>query len=442
MICGFMEDYDVVVVGGGPAGIGAAFSAAKLGLKTAILERHFMLGGNWTNGYVLSILGMYTYDGKEKIVGGVADEVVKWLEDYRGTAGKVGNFVPFRPDEMKLALDALSKSYGISVYFGSLVSSVVVENNTIKNVIISSKKGEVNISGKMFIDSSGDADLAFHAGAVTMSGMEGSGMHQEATLPFRIGNIDAAKVIEFSKKNADLVSVVMDGNKLSRIRVTQKLVDEGKKEGLYLPHANSEFLFNTSREGEYVCNATHVDINDFTDGKQMAFAINDARLQVESSLKFLIKWIDGFGEAYLLDSAPSIGLRETRRAVGEYILKENDVMNNARFDDAIARCGHPVEVHDPKLGVIYRHSNGGDGSWYQIPYRAIVVKGISNLFVIGRCLSAEFYAQASARVTGTAMAMGMAAAAASKLAIEKNIKAKDVEISILQKSLKDNGAII
>ena len=89
-----MEDYDVVVVGGGPAGIGAAFSAAKLGLKTAILERHFMLGGNWTNGYVLSILGMYTYDGKEKIVGGVADEVVKWLEDYRGTAGKVGNFVP------------------------------------------------------------------------------------------------------------------------------------------------------------------------------------------------------------------------------------------------------------------------------------------------------------------------------------------------------------
>ena len=437
-----MDDYDIVVVGGGPAGIGAAFSAAKLGLKTAILERHFMLGGNWTNGYVLSILGMYTYDGKEKIVGGIADEVVKWLEDYRGTAGKVGNFVPFRPDEMKLALDAISKNYGISVYFGSLVSSVAVKNNTIDNVIILGKNGKVTISGKMFIDSSGDADLAFHAGAKTMSGMESNGMHQEATLPFRIGNIDAAAVIEFSRKNPDLVSVVMDGDRLSRIRITQKLVDEGKKGGLYLPHANSEFLFNTSREGEYICNATHVDIADFTDGKQMASAINDARLQVESSLKFLIKTIKGFEGAYLLDSAPSIGLRETRRAVGEYVLREDDVMNNARFDDAIARCGHPIEVHDPKLGVIYRHSNGGDGSWYQIPYRAIVVKGIDNLFAVGRCLSAEFYAQASARVTGTAMAMGMAAATASKLAIEKKIKAKDVDISILQKNLKDNGAII
>ncbi|MCL5101881.1 MAG: FAD-dependent oxidoreductase [Candidatus Marsarchaeota archaeon] len=438
-----MEDYDLVVCGGGPAGIGAAFSAANLGLKTAIIERHFMLGGNWTHGYVLSVLGMYTYDGSEKIVGGIADEVVAELKTNGGTKGQAGNFVPFRPDEMKMTLGTLAEKKGIDVYYGSLVKGAKMDGKRIKSLYVSGKTN-IEIKGKFFVDSTGDADIALYSGAKTMAGKENEGWHQEATIPFRIGNVNEEDVILFSVEHPDMVSVKVNENgRLERFRVLPKLVSIAKeKYGLYLPHANAEFMFGTSKEKEFVSNATHVDINDFTNGNEMANAIMDARKQILSSVEFLTSEVHGFEEAYLIDSAPSIGLRETRRAVGEYVLKQDDVLNNARFDDAIAKCGHPIEVHDPKKGVLYTHLKGGDNSWYHIPYRSIVVKDIDNLFVIGRCLSAEFYAQASARVTGTAMAMGQAAASAAKIAIEGELAAKNVPVKALQELLKKNGAVL
>ncbi len=432
------------MVGGGPAGIGAAFSAAKLGMRVAIIEKHAMLGGNWTSGYVLSILGIYTYDGSTKIVGGIADDVVENLKSYGGTKGKSGNFVPFRPDEMKIALGELAKKLKVDVYFNSLVSGAEVNAGIVKSVEFTGKAGIGKIKGKMFIDSSGDADLVHVAGFKTVSGKEGEGWHQEATIPFRIANVNEKKIILFSQKHKDLVSVVVSkSGRLERFRLTPKMIEKAKNEKeLYLPNANSEFMFNTSKDGEFVCNATHVKINDFTDGKEVADEVDDARRQVASSIAYLQKNVSGFDGAYLIDSAPSIGMRETRRAIGEYVLKKADVLGNARFGDAIARCGHPLEIHDPQNGVVYVHLNGGDASWYHIPYRSIVVKGARNLFAIGRCLSAEFEAQASARVTGTAMAMGQAAATASMLAIKEKTPAMKVDIKKLQETLKRNGAII
>lgn len=438
-------DYDIVIVGGGPAGVGAAIAAAKNKLKAAVIERNALLGGNWTNGYVLSILGMYTYDGSEKIVGGVADEVVENLIRYNGTKGHVGNFIPFRPDEMKISLGELLKKLGVDVYFNSLVSGAKVESGRVKSIEITGKAGIKKISAKMFIDSSGDADLVYAAGFNTVSGKEGEGWHQEATIPFRIANVNSDALALFSMAHKDLVTVVVDDfGKLTRIRLTDKLIGKAKSEHeLYLPTSNSEFMFNTSKDGEFVCNATHVQIVDFADGKVLAAAVENARKQIESSIKFLKKYLHGFESAYLMDSAPSIGLRETRRAIGEYVLKREDVLGNRRFDDAIARCGHPLEIHDPKKGVVYVHLNGGDSSWYHIPYGAIVVKGAKNLFAIGRCLSAEFDAQASARVTGTAMAMGHAASAAAAIAIGNKLTSiKNVPIRQLQSRLKKQGAII
>ncbi len=436
--------YDVVVVGGGPAGIGAAFSAARLGLSAAIIERHSMLGGNWTNGYVLSILGMYTYSGNTKIVGGIADYVVERLSKLSGTKGKVGNFIPFRPDEMKLALELASSELGIDKYFGSMATGASIENGLITGIQVTDKSGIKEVKGKVFVDSSGECDVTYLAGLGCMSGRSNDGAHQDATLPFRIGGVDEKKVIEHAKRNPDELSVVLDseGN-VSRIRIMQALVEKAKSAGdLYLPLANSEFLFNTSRRGEFVCNATHVHVNNFGDGAEIARITADARKQAVSSLEFLVKYVGGFENAYLIDSAPSIGMRETRRAIGEYILTKQDVISNARFDDAIVRCGHPVEVHDPEKGVYYVHLNGGDDSWYEIPYRAIVVKGAKNLFAIGRCLSAEFEAQASARVTGTAMGMGQAAATAASIMIEKGITAQQVDVKELQDRLRKAGAII
>ncbi|MGC9011309.1 MAG: FAD-dependent oxidoreductase, partial [Candidatus Micrarchaeia archaeon] len=204
----------------------------------------------------------------------------------------------------------------------------------------------------------------------------------------------------------------------------------------------SIFLFNTSKEGEYVCNGSHSNVTDYRNGKELAISIEEARKQVFSIYNYL-RSIPGFENSYLIDSAPGIGLRETRRAIGDYILKKSDVLGNARFEDKIVRCGHPIEVHDPEKGVYYEHLSGGDDSWYEIPYRAIVAKNLNNLFIVGRCLSAEFEAQASARVTGTAIGMGQAAATASYLMISKNLKsAREVNIKELQEILVKNGAIL
>ncbi len=438
------SNYNVVVVGGGPAGIGAAFSAAKLGLSTAIIERHNMLGGNWTAGYVLSILGIYTYSGKTKIVGGIADDVIEQLKKNKGTNGRVGNFIPFRPDEMKLTLNEITEKLNIKSYYSALVNSVDIEDNVIKSIEFIGKNGANKINGDVFIDASGDADLAYisHTGVMIGNGREK--IHQEATLPFRIANIDESKVRKHANEYPDEITITFDDQgKLSRIRILQKLAVKAIKEkNLYLPHSNNEFLFNTCKQGEFVCNATHVNVTNFADSKIIAEEIENARKQVLSSLNFLIKNIEGFENAYLIDSAPYIGLRETRRAIGEYILKKEEVLNNARFDDKIARCGHPIEIHDSKKGVYYIHSNKGDDSYYEIPYRAIVIKDIKNAFVIGRCLSAEFEAQASARVSGTAMAMGQAAATAAYLMIKQNKSALEININELQKLLKKNGAIL
>ncbi len=438
-----MEDYDIVIVGGGPAGVGAAFTAAKLGLRTAIIERTTLLGGNWTNGYVLSILGVYTYDGSQKITGGIVDEIVAALKERGGARGQSGNFIPFRPDEMKLTLSYLAAKYGVVTYFGSLVTGASVEDNRISSVTVSGKDGTRTLRSKFFVDSSGDADLTYYATSNVIEGKENAGWHQEATLPFRVGNVDEEEVIKFSKAHPDLISVTLRDGRLERLRIMPPLVTKAKEvHRLYLPDANAEFLFNTSRKGEFVCNATHIKIRDFKSGRELAEAINDLRHQVVSSVNFLINEVDGFENAYLLDSASGIGLRETRRAVGEYVLRRSDVLGNARFDDAIARCGHPIEIHDPEKGVVYVHLEGGDSSWYHIPYRAIVQKGVGNAFVIGRCLSAEFDAQASARVTGTALAMGQAAATAAYLCMRDGVRAIDVNIKELQTVLREQGMLI
>ncbi len=437
--------YDLVVVGGGPAGVGTAVAAAKNGLKTAIIERHSMLGGNWTSGYVLSILGMYTYDGTMKIVGGVADEIIENLKAYKGTNGQSHNFIPFRPDEMKLSLDSIMKKYAIDIYINSLVAGVSVDSGIIRSVDIEGKDGLKRIAGKMFVDSSGDADLVYLSAGTgnVMEGKEGAGWHQEATLPFRLASVDEKRLIAFSKEHKEMVGIVMNGKRIERIRIMPPLVEKAKSERrLYLPETNSEFLFNTVRSGEFVCNATHTKISNFKDALEMSAALHDLRHQVVSSLNFLIDEVEGFESAYLIDSAPSMGMRETRRALGEYVLKREDVLGNRKFEEAIARCGHPIEIHDPVKGIVYEHLNGGDSSWYCIPYGSIVVKGVANLFAIGRCLSAEFDAQASARVTGTAMAMGHAAAVAASIAIAGSIRAKDVPVKELQEKLRAQGAII
>ena len=438
-----MDSYDLVVVGGGPAGIGAAISGAKNGLKTAIIERNPMLGGNWTNSYVVSILGVYTYDGSEKIVSGIVDEIVETLKKFGGTKGNVGNFIPFRPDEMKIALSYLVEKYKITTYFNSLVTGCELSEDKIKSVKIVGKDGMHEISGKEFVDSSGDADLSYYSISKAMEGKEGEGWHQETTIPFRIANVNEAEIIEFSKEHPELVSAPLVDGKVSKIHINPPLVEKAKKDNeLYLPNENSEFLFNTSREGEFICNATHAKIKDFRSGEEVATAINDLRHQVISSFEFLKKNVQGFENSYLMDSSPGIGMRETRRGIGEYILKRDDVLNGGRFDDHIARCGHPLEIHDPNKGLVYIHLNKGDSSWYEIPYRSIVQKGIDNLFIIGRCLSAEFDAQASARVSGTALAMGHAAGVAARMCINNNIAAKEVNVKELQETLKTQGAIL
>ncbi len=275
-----MTMYDLVAVGGGPAGIGATFSAARLGMRAAIVERHGMLGGNWTNAYALSMLGIYTYSGKTKIVGGIADEIIEKLKKAGGTIGKSSNLIPFRPAEMEYVLGEIAKALNVDCYFSSIVTDAKMQGKKVKYIEISGKDGVKRVYGKAFVDASGDADLVYRLHLKYMSGREGKGYHQETTLPFRIGGIKEKEFIRYAKSKKAFASVSLRKNgDIDRLHILKPALDLAKKNGkLYLPYSDNIFMFNTSRRGEMVCNATHAPIGDFTDGKEISSVLEDRSL--------------------------------------------------------------------------------------------------------------------------------------------------------------------
>ncbi|MHC4887564.1 MAG: FAD-dependent oxidoreductase, partial [Planctomycetota bacterium] len=391
-----MADVDVVVCGGGPAGVGAALAAARGGARTLLCEYHHCLGGMATSGLV-NRLGPY-HDQNELILGGIPWEVLRILID-RGLAQEpiitdpknwMDYWLVFDPGGMKLALEELLQAAGVEVLLGAQVVAPIVNDGAMGGIIIESKSGRRAIRAGVVIDATGDMDVAARAGAPYLMGRDGDGLMQPVTLFFKCLNMDWPRTWEYvGEHNAELV----------------KAAREETGNHFVLPGTDSYL-----HPEETYFNCLHEYAIDGTDVRETSRALMALRAKMWKNTEVLRNHVPGCERVSLSDSGAALGVRETRRLDGESTLTLDDVLGAREFDDQVYRYACFVDIHEPKPGERSEHAdrNLEPGTSYGVPFRCLVPKGIENLLVAGRCLSATHDALASVRMMPSCMAMGEA----------------------------------
>ena len=439
-------EYDVLVAGGGPAGLISALAAAEDGLKVGLLESRSFVGGNMTIG--LPVLGFLGQKGNQ-IIKGLPQKFIDRLKvrngasEHRPCPLHMG-ITLVEPEAVKtVALEMLVEA-GVDVTFHAMCAGVVVDGGRIRGLITESKSGREAVLGKVVIDCTGDADVAYRAGVPCEKGNEKGGM-QPPTLMFCLAGVDTEK-LRMSIANqtrtylTDFIPAEYYGQNQQFIVVgLRELIAKARAErGLNIPNERT-IIITGLREGEVWLNMTRVAGVDGTDVRSLTRGEIEARRQIDDIHTYLREYVPGFDKSFFTKTAPFLGIRETRRIVGRYVMTQEDVLGCRRFDDAIAVASYPIDIHRP-----------GDegctliwcGDCYDIPYRSLVPTKIGNLLVAGRCISTTHEAMGAIRVMATCMAMGEAAGRAAKMAVRTGVAPADIDVRRLQDELRAKGAYL
>lgn len=435
-----LGEYDVVVLGGGPAGIAAATAAGRNGAKVFLAEHYGFLGGMGTAGGVTNFCGLHAnvFGTIQRVVHGVADDVLDRMRELDGLNdphlifGKI-HAQSYDIAAFKCAADAVVQGAGVELLFHASGAGVLRDaNGRIDALLLETKSGRVAVRGKTFIDCSGDADIVKWAGVPYEVGDE-HGHTLYPSLMFRVGNVDAAKA----------------GEAWRHIPV---LMEEAEAAGEFTFPRKGAIVRPQKRPYEWRANVTQLKnpdgtAADGTDARSLSDAEVEGRRQIVDYVRFLRAKVPGFENTYTLEIAPQLGIRETRRLVGEYMLTGDDVLDCASFDDSIGVNGWPLELHVAG-DVEWRWPAIPESRGYnQLPYRMLLPKratcaGADNLLVAGRCASMTHDGQSAARVTGGCFVMGQAAGTAAALASRHGTCVHDVAVSELQATLKAQGAFL
>ena len=441
-----VADTDVLVVGGGPAGIAAAVASGRTGAKTVLVERFGFLGGNATAGLVGPFMTSYSQDGEIQLIKGVFEELVERAEALggaihpRGVEGgsEYAGFItyghhrvtPFDPEAVKLVAAEMCLEAGVDLRLHTFVVDALVEDGGIAGVLVASKSGLEAIRAKITVDCSADADIAARAGVPFHQGRDSDGLTQPMTLFFRVGNVDDAKVIAYV-------------NEKNEYRPFQSLVMAARERGEFPIPREAIGVYRTPHPGIWRVNTTRLHHLDGTDVKDLTKAEIEGRRQVMFLMKFFREQCPGFENAMLLDTAAMIGVRETRRIEGEYTLTADDLASGREFDDVIALCGYPIDIHSPTgSGGTMNKEAFQCANVYQIPYRCLVPTKGDRLLVAGRCVSASHEALGAIRVMPPAFAMGQAAGTAAALAVAEGVEPRNVPVPWLQETMVRQGAYL
>ena len=438
-------EVDVLVVGGGPSGIIAAQAAAEDGLNVTLIDSRSFVGGNMTIG--LPILGFLGQKGNQ-IIKGIPQKFIDRLKEKNAASEHRPcplhmSLTLVEPEAVKtVGLQMLAES-GVNVLLYVFFAGVIMEGNHLKGVIIESKSGREVILAKTIIDCTGDADVAYRSGVTCEQGNEQGGV-QPPTLMFCLGGVDTEKLrLSISEEPrtylTDFIPNEYFGQNNQFIVVgLRSLIQKAQNDGLSLPTERT-IVITGLREGEVWVNMTRVNGVDGTDPASLSFGEMEGRRQINDIQKYLIEYVPGFENAYFTKMAPFIGIRETRRIVGKYVMTAQDVLGCARFDDAIAVASYPLDLHHPQGGGCTLE---WCGDCYDIPYRSLIPEKIENLIVAGRCISTTHEAMSAIRVMAPCMAMGEAAGRAAKMAVRKNILPSKVNVAALQAELLEKGAYL
>lgn len=441
---------DVVVTGAGPAGIAAAIAAGRQGASVILIERYGFVGGMSTAAGVYPWMTFHTQRG-ERVIGGIAQEIVERLMErggspghLRDTVGFVHTLTPYHPEIYKvLAVDMLREA-GVKLVSHSFVDEVEREGEHIRSVTLTGKSGRIKVSGAMFVDASGDADVAYLAGAPTLQGREGDGLSQPMTMKFRMRGVDveAIRKAMLADRENFYHKTPFAELELERIPLTgvSGFYKEWKAGGVPINRDQVLFFIGPEKD-EVLINCTRVQGLSATDVEELTLAEEEGRKQVLMMAEFLQARVLGFAEASISSVAPQIGIRESRRIDGLYRLTMEDVVAGRHFEDGIAKSGYPVDLHDPSGKGVMAATIENDGS-YSIPYRCLVARGPVNLLAAGRCISTTHEALATTRLTPSCMATGEAAGTAAALACKAGSTAAEVDTSQLREMLQAQGAIV
>lgn len=414
--------FDVIVAGGGFAGVAAALSAAREGLNVLLFDKNNCFGGAAVGCLVNPFMPYWTIDPKDGkkqyLSGGIFAEIVANLKGMNA----MPDDMMFHEEYLKLLLNRMLTEAGVTILFHAYLVSAEVSGNDVKNVTVACKSECLTFSADVFIDATGDGDLAFLCGCPYQLGRESDNLCQPMTLCFRAANVDMEKFHEEYKE-------------------IQRMYDEYRRSGKIKNIREDVLTFKVPVEGIVHFNSTRIVKKNPVDPFDVTNAEIEAREQVFELFEFLKNNFEAFRNSELIITASEIGVRESRMIEGEYILNVDDLKSCRRFDDSIAVGNYDIDIHNPE-GSGTSHYFFKAGEYYTIPYRCLTPKVINNILVAGRCISATHEAQASVRIMPICCCTGQAAGLAAAVAKKSESDVKSIDVGVLRKKLKENGAVI
>lgn len=448
-------DCDVAVIGGGPAGIAAAVTAAENGKKVMLFEKNAYLGGALATG--LSPLSFLDKKGRA-CIGGFAQKFIDRLTERNWSRGtqicpKHNSATCINSEGVKLLAFEMCKEAGVQVLLHCEVLRAEVADGSLKSVTLFGKCNEIIVRSKVYIDCTGDGDLAYLSGCSFEKGQQDSGVLQPPTVMFTLENVDQKKLFDYIEKHPGELryndaqiyeNAAYDINHFRQrdghvFVGLQETFARWKAEGR-LPVERTSFIYiNGTNPGEVYVNSirmTHVDATDILD---LSRAEMDGALQIPKLVKLLKEEVPGFENCFVSAIAPSLGVRETRRFAGVRRVTEQDAVNGIVPDDTVCLCGYKIDIHSGSgTGLYFRDIEEVFG----IPYGALVSKEIDNLLLAGRCISSDAVAYGALRVIPCCMAMGEAAGIGAAEALKNDVLIRDADVTVIRKKLLENNAIL
>jgi len=426
--------FDVVVAGGGIAGICAAIKSAREGAKTILIDQYGFLGGMSTAGMVSPF--MKHSIGDEILVRGIFEEIEN---EMRKREGMIDN--GFYANAFRNAVFHLLKDAHVNVLFHSIITKVNRNENQIKSINVILFGEEIEIEGKIFIDTTGDAQLVYLGNFPWVKGDEETGKMQALTLFFRMGGINFNQALDYVKNHKEdffsWMTYDFDLNKIISVAGYFSIVKKAIEEKRLSEDINYIFYTTLPVSGEASFNTSNILGIDGSTSLGLTQAEIVGREQVWQVVRLLRSDVPGFENSYLIETAIQVGVRETRRAIGDYIVTEEDILKCHKFDDAVVRGCYGIDIHGQK-DEQSRLDDMPENDYYEIPIRALIVKNAENLLVAGRCLSATRKAHGALRIMPTSAAMGEACGALAALSIQKNLNLREVPIKSVQEKIKHN----
>jgi hypothetical protein len=429
------------------AGVAAAIAAARNGARTMLVEKYGFLGGVATAGL------MYMAYTPFNTISGIGKEIFSVLLERGGAIDDV--LLPFDPEQFKhIALDKAIEA-GVDLLFYTWVADTITLGNEVKGVIIENKSGRSALLADVVVDGTGDGDVAAKAGVPFIKGREEDGRMRPMTLLFRIGGINVEKLLRYVKGNpSDFTPdphkhVLLPEKDFYRLVGFFSLVEEAKKRGELDPnihYVRIECLSKKTSMG--MINTTRVYGVDGTSALDITKGELEARKQMMQLIEAFKKYVPGFENCFLVDSASMLGVRETRHVIGDYILTVGDIAAKRKFERVVAKSATRItpggDVHSPDAteGSVQDKRHRGfidELHWVNVPYDSLLPKGMEHLLIAGRCISADHSADGWTRVQTCCMATGQAAGAAAALSVKEGISPRKLDVSKLQRLLSSQG---